>query len=166
MMIGPAPMTRIDSMSVLLGSFVKLLLSESIFVSRSAFLHHSHKPVEEVSHIVRPRARFRVPLEAKRGLVGEREPLQRAVEERYVGNARGRRQRRRIDGEAVVLAGDQHLSGILVEHRMVGAMMAEFHLQRLPAHCQAEELVAQANPERRYARVEKLADRADRVIAG
>src|SRR2546430_5473456 len=201
MMIGPAPMMRMLSISVLLGILVKLLrgpaaslfrrsalavhqctisglapgrlaagplatLSESLFVSPLALFHHPDKPVEQISQIVRPRARLRVPLEAERWLVGEREPLQRAIEERDVGNARGGRQRRRIDGEAVVLAGNQHLSGILVEHRMVGAMVAEFHLQRLPAHCQAEKLVTKADPERRYADVEKLADRADRVIAG
>ena len=68
---------------------------------------------------------------------GRPQALQRAVEERYVGNTRGGRQRRRVDGEAVVLAGDQDLTRILVEHRMVGAMVAEFHLERLPAHRQA-----------------------------
>jgi hypothetical protein len=56
-----------------------------------------------------------------------------------------------IDGEAMVLAGDQHLAGVEVLHRMVGAVVAELHLHGLAAGSQAHQLVAEADAEHRDA---------------
>jgi hypothetical protein len=47
-------------------------------------------------------------------------------------------QRRGIDGEPVVLAGDQHLPRVLVEHGMVRAVVAELHLERARARGEPE----------------------------
>ena len=49
---------------------------------------------------------------------------------------------------------------------MVRAVMAELHLERAPARREAEQLVAEADAERRHAAVDDLADRRDRVVAG
>src|SRR5262245_61076670 len=116
MMIGPAPMIRMLSMSVRLGT---LLL-----------LHQLHESIEQVSDVVRAGTRFGMALESEGRPVGPRNPLQAAVEQRHVRDTDGRGQRRRVDGEAMVLARDQHLSRITVEHRMVRAVMAELHLER------------------------------------
>ena len=75
-------------------------------------------------------------------------------------------QRRRVDGEAVVLARDQHLPGVAVEHRVVGAVVAELHLHRPRARRERQQLVAEADAERRHAGVDDRRDRADRVGAG
>ena len=54
--------------------------------------------------------------------------MQRAIEQRTVRRREPVRQARVIDREAVVLAGDHHLAGGEILHRVVGAVMAEFHL--------------------------------------
>src|SRR5438128_7453084 len=105
-------------------------------------------------------------LEAERRLVGQRNALQRAVEERNVRDTHVARQARRIDSEAMVLAGDQDLSRILVEHRVIGAVMAELHLHRLAATRHTEQLVTEADAEGRYAHADELANRIDGVVAG
>src|SRR6476661_5309063 len=136
MTIGPAPMIRMDSMSVRFGTSAPLF-------------HEPDEAIEQVTHVVRSRARFRVALEAERGLVGERDALQAAVEQRHVRDANVGWQRRRIDLEAVVLAGDEHLAGLLVEDRMVGAVMAELHFQRPRAAGEPEELMSETDAEGR-----------------
>src|SRR6266487_5608296 len=93
MTIGPAPMIRMLSMSVRLGTLT--------------LFHHFREPVEQIADVVRSRARFGVPLEAERGPVGASEALQAAVEERHVGRFQVRRERVRVDREAVVLTGDE-----------------------------------------------------------
>src|SRR5690349_11853847 len=146
MMIGPAPMMRIDSMSVRLG-----------IGSARALFHHLREPIEEIAEVVRARARLGMALEAERGFVGERKALKRAVEERDVRDPSVGRQRRRIDREAVVLAGDQHLAGVLVEHGMVRTVMAELHLERPASDGEPEQLMAQTDAEGRQAGREELA---------
>ena len=54
-----------------------------------------------------------------------------------------------LDGEAVVLRGDLDLAGPLVQHRLVGAAVAELQLEGLRPQRQAEQLVAQADAEDR-----------------
>ena len=69
-------------------------------------IHQRDEAVEQVADVVRPGRRLRVALEAERRPVGAREALQRAVEQRHVRRPQVRRQRRLVDREAVVLAGD------------------------------------------------------------
>ena len=93
-------------------------------------------------------------------------PCSDAVEQRDVRRRAVRGQRRRIHGEAVVLAGDHHAAGVEILHRMVGAVVAELHLHGLRAGGEAQQLVAEADAEHRHAAcVEDLADRLDRVVA-
>ncbi len=131
-----------------------------------AALHQLDEAVEQIPEIVRTRARLGVALEAERRLVGPGEALQRAVEQRHVRDARGCGKRRRIDGKAVILARDQHVPGVAVEHRVVRAVVAEFHLHRLRARGEAQQLLPEADAERRHAGVDDRADRADRIVAG
>jgi hypothetical protein len=68
--------------------------------------HQLDESIEQVGHVVRAGAGLGVALEAECRRVGAGDALQRAVEQRDVGAAQGRRQGRRIDSEAVVLASD------------------------------------------------------------
>src|SRR4051794_3313185 len=111
MMMGPAPMIRIEPRSARLGT------------SGAPRLHHLHELVEQIAEIVRTGARLRVSLEAECRAIGTRQSLQAAVEERDMGDAHVLRQRRAIHGKAMVLAGNDDLSGVLVEHRMVRAVV-------------------------------------------
>src|ERR1700752_2475143 len=116
MMIGPAPMMRMLSMSVRLG-IVRL--------------HQRHEAVEEVSDVMWSRRRFRVPLKAERRFVDTREALQRAVETTLVRGAQVGGQRLLVHREAVVLACDAYPAAVEVLHGVVGTVMAEFHLEGL-----------------------------------
>ena len=90
----------------------------------------------------------------------------RAVSEhRDVRDAHVLRQCRRIDGEAVILAGDDDLTRILVEHRMICAVMAELHLHRFRAGCESEQLVAATDAERQSAAIHEFATGLERVVA-
>ena len=109
--------------------------------------------------------RFRVALEAERRLVGAGKALQRAVEQRNVRDAAIGRQGGDIDRETVVLRGNQHLLGIEVLHRMIRAVVAELHLQRLGAGCQRHDLVPQADAEGGDAALDQFLGGGNRVIA-
>src|SRR6187200_3508900 len=65
----------------------------------------------------------------------------------------------------MILARDQHMPRVLVEHRMVGAVVTELHLHRPRTRREPEQLVAKTDAERRHAAVNKIADRPNRVIA-
>src|SRR6266705_263586 len=152
MTMGPAPMMRTLLMSVRLGT--------------PALLHQLCEAIEEIPDVVRPGARFGMPLKAKRRSIGACESLQAAVEERNVGGLEVRRKRVRVDREAVVLAGDDDRSALQILHRRVGAVMPELHLQGFRARGKTHELVAEADPESRNPGVDDFADRADCVVAG
>src|SRR5258706_15865271 len=109
--------------------------------------HHLAKAIEEIADVVGSGARLRVPLEAERRTIGARQSLEGAVEEGHVRGPEVCPQRRRIYGKTVVLAGDHHLPGIEVFHRMVRAMVAELHLERLRTRRKAHQLVAEADAE-------------------
>src|SRR5260221_17342 len=152
MPIAPAPMMSTLLMSVRLGTL--------------ALVHQSCEAIEEITDVVRPRARFGMPLETERRPVGARETLQAAVEQRHVRRLQIRRKRVRIDGEAVVLAGNDDRSARQILHRVVGAVMPELHFHGLRAGGKAHELVAEAEAERRSPGAEDFADRTGRVGAG
>src|SRR5689334_19705059 len=127
MTIGPAPMIRMLLMSVLFGIF-----------------HQLREAIEQVTDVVRPRAGLGMPLKTECGPVGAGKPLEETFEERNMRRPQGRRYGRRVDREAMVLAGNHHLPRIEVLHRMVRAVMAELHLQRLRAGGETHDLVAEA----------------------
>src|SRR5438477_8207119 len=103
MTIGPAPMMRMLSRSVLFGTV----------------FHHLGEAIEQISNVMRTRTRFGVTLKTKRWSVGAGKTLEGTVEERNVRRPQGRRNRGRVYGKTVILAGDDDLPGIEVLHRMV-----------------------------------------------
>src|SRR6266849_1480098 len=114
MTIGPAPMIRIDLMSL-----------------RFGIGHQFREAIEEISDVVRPGARLRMALETERWTIRPCQSLEGTVEERYVRRPEGFRYRGRINREAVVLTGDHYLPGVEVLHRVVRAVVAELHLECL-----------------------------------
>src|SRR6185503_12701351 len=157
MTIGPAPMMRMDLRSVRLGIRGLLFL----------LFHHLGEAVEEITDVVRTRTRLRVPLKTKRWSIRARQALEGTVEERHVCRTQVARDRSGVDGEAVILAGDDDAPRVEVLHRMVRAVMPELHLHGLRARGEPHELVAEADAEHgQPRRVEDLADRLDRVVAG
>jgi hypothetical protein len=132
----------------------------------SRVVHQGDEAVEQVADVVRPGRGLGVALEAERRLVDVRQALQRAVEQRDVGRPERRRQRLRIDREAVVLAGDRDPAAVEVLHRMVGAVVSELHLVGAGAAGQRHDLVAEADAEGRHAAVDAFAGGGDRVVAG
>ena len=87
--------------------------------------------------------------------IGPGETLDRPVEQRYVGHSKIRWKRIGVDRESVVLTGDQHLAGVHVLDRMVRPVMAELHLQRASARCQAHDLMPETDAEGRHSGVDQ-----------
>ena len=108
--------------------------------------------LEQVGAVVRPRPRLGVVLHAERRGVEDPEALAHAVVEVHVAHLGPPAQRVGVDGEVVVLAGDLHLAGGEVAHRVVPAVVAERELHRGAAEGAAEQLVAEADPEDRHLR--------------
>src|SRR3954454_6988780 len=159
MTIGPEPRMRIFSMSSLRGMRLDLL----------------KEPVEEVEAVVRAGAGLRVVLDRAARHVEEGEALDRAVVEVDVRQLRGAEVRlpahrlvagdrllaaRAEHGEPVVLRGDLDPPGLEVLDRVVGAAVAERELERLQPDGPAQQLVAEADAERR-ALADQAAQRRD-----
>ncbi len=92
------------------------------------FFHQSDKVIEQWRHIVWPRTCLWMTLESECRFVAALNALQRAIEQRFVGSLKVRRQAVTIDRETVVLTGYQNLAVGQVLHRVVGAMMTQLHL--------------------------------------
>src|SRR5665213_1877806 len=120
--------------------------------------------IKEGAHIVRTGARLRMPLKTKCRMLFESKSLQRAVKERAMRSTHGIGQRRLIHRKTVILACDEDAAGIKVLHRMIGAVVAELHLQRARAGSQTEELVPETDAEHRNVGRQKVAQRAHRVV--
>src|SRR5437870_4788009 len=75
-----------------------------------------------------------------------------------------RRQLGLIDREPVVLARDEYASGLELLHRVVRAVVSEFHLHRARAAREAEQLVAEADAEGRQVGDDQRAYRLDGVF--
>src|SRR6266487_5407024 len=86
-----------------------------------------HPAFENRPGIVRARARFGMELHGASALAREVEPFDRAVVQRDVCRLA---RIGRFDREAVVLRGDEHVSGRALEHGMVRAAVAERKLVR------------------------------------
>src|SRR5436190_21787252 len=98
---------------------------------------------------MRPGARLGMTLETEGGAIGPRQALEGTVEQRHMRRAQVVFDASGIDREAVVLARDDHLTGIEILHRMVRSMVAELHLERLRAGGEAHQLVSEADAEHR-----------------
>ena len=66
----------------------------------------------------------------------------------------------------MVLAGDEDALAVEIQDRVVGAVVAELHLDGAAAAGEPEELMAEADPEHRHAHLHDLADGGDGIITG
>ena len=113
--------------------------------------HIVNEFVKQIADILRAGAGFRVALEAEHGFVGQLDALQGAVEQGFVGNSCVGGQGVGIDGEAVVLAGDDDFAAVQVLHGVVRAVVAEVHFQGFCTDGEADELMSQTNAEDGFA---------------
>ena len=75
-------------------------------------------------------------------------------------------QRLAVDREAVILTADHHPARRKVLHRMVGAVMPVVHLAGRSTQRQRQHLMAEADPEGRYAGVHQFFQVGDDVLKG
>ena len=104
--------------------------------------HIVNEFVEQITDVLRTRAGFGVALEAEYGFVCQFDALQSVVEQGFVGNACVGRQSVGINGETVVLAGDDDFAAVQILYRVVGTVMAEAHFQGFCADGEADQLVS------------------------
>ena len=115
-----------------------------------ACIQHFDEAVEQVTCIVRSGTGFRVILNRKDRHVFMPKSLKCAVVEVDVGRFTACLfETFGFHRKAVVLAGDFHLSGVQVLHRLIAATVAEFELERIGTQRQAKQLMAQADAEYR-----------------
>jgi len=76
--------------------------------------------------------------------------LHRAVIQIDVRYFHIQRERLRVDGESVILRSDGHFAAAQILYRLVGAAMAEFQFECRAAEREAENLMAETNPEDRF----------------
>src|SRR3546814_453455 len=125
---------------------------------RSWSLQPTHKLLEQIEAVLRPRACLGVVLHAERLLARDADAAIRSVEQALVRFDHARGERRGVDREAVVHAGDLDHAVFGPLHRVVGAAMALVHLDRLRADGDAQHLVAEADAEQRNVAVEQALD--------
>src|SRR5688572_40263 len=99
--MGPAPMISIDLRSVrlgMLGASDRMRRSSRLLSGHAGpcglvFVHQCDEPIEQVINVMRTGTGFGMPLKAECRTIGTREPLQTAVEQRYMRHAHVRRER-------------------------------------------------------------------------
>src|SRR5260221_11909023 len=144
MTIGPAPMIRMDLMSVRLG-----MLASRAGGCRPV-VDQPHETLEKVVAVLRTGRGFRMVLHRKDRLALDLQPLIGVVEQRDMRGRGPGGQALRQDAEAVILAGDLDLAGGEGLDRMIGAAMADLHLGGPAPKCQAKQVLAEAGPEERH----------------
>src|SRR5215472_5536419 len=154
MTIGPAPMMRIDLMSVRLG------------IRSARLFHQVHESLKEVVAVLRAGAGLGVVLHGEDRLALDPQALVAAVEERDMCRLDVLRQALGDDAEAVVLAGDLDLAGLDVLDGMIGAAVTDRHFLRAPAERETEQLMAEADAEDRLPRLDQGLKRRHRVGTG
>ena len=127
--------------------------------------HIVNEFVEQIADILRAWAGFGVALETEHGFVGQLDALQGVVEQGFVGNSCVGGQGVGIDGEAVVLAGDNDFAAVQVLNGVVRAVVAEVHFQGFGTDGEADQLVSQANAENRFAAFHQFLYGFDGVVA-
>ena len=105
---------------------------------------------EQVVGVVRPGEASGWYCTQNTGLRGVLQTLDRAVVQVEVRHFDVVRHRCRIDGKPVILRRDLDLAGSQLLDGMVRAAVPELQLEGLRAHRQAEDLVAEADAERRH----------------
>ena len=91
--------------------------------------------------------------------------LQGIIEERTVRRPNVRGQAIFINGKTMVLTGDHDLAAVQILHRVVGAMMTDFHFYGAGTGRQAQSLVTQANAENRHLLFDEGLNGPDGIVA-
>src|SRR5882672_7015671 len=107
-----------------------------------------------------------MPLKAERRSVGTRDALQRTIEQRAMRGPQVAGQRGLVHRETMVLTRYQDSARVDLQHRMVGAVMSEFHFHGLGAARQSEQLMTQADTEHGDIGLEELRNGGDGIVAG
>ena len=92
---------------------------------------------------------FRVILNREDGQAAMTKALERAVIQVDVSGLQVARQFFEADSKTVILRGNFHFVGALIEHRLIGAPMTELQFESLSAQRQSEKLMSQTNAEHR-----------------
>lgn len=120
--------------------------------------------------VVRARRRLRVVLDGEDWVFAVFDAFDRSIVEVKVGHLKAIRTwyaaRLAADRKAVILRSDKYLPRREIANRMVPAAVSIRELHSLAAHCQAEQLMAQADAEDREVAVRQVSDRVDRVPNG
>src|ERR1039457_4640959 len=158
MTIGPEPITSTEWRSARFGIAAAFRL-----------LHEVAELAEQPGRVVRARGGLGMELHAEHRSAGQPQAFDHAVVQVDVADLGWPERRfetplrRHRDGEAVIVAGDQHPAGPQVLHRMVDAAVPEPELVGAQAEGPAENLAAQADTEQRNAGGEHRPHRLDRI---
>src|SRR5687768_13678526 len=127
-----------------------------------------HELEEEWPRVVRPWRRLGVILHGKDRLLAVLQPFHGAVVQIHVRYLERWGARYpflvALHGEPMVLRRDQDASGGKLLDRMIPTAVAVRHLHGRAAECQAQQLMAEANPKHRYAGGRDFPDRARCVL--
>src|SRR5450631_1141231 len=170
-MMGPAPIMRMLWRSVLLG--MELPSSRFLFdgiavagIRLDALDHQVHEMLEQQLQVVRTGTRLGMSLKTERRPVGARDALQRTVEQRAMRGPQVARQRGLVHRETMVLTRYQDPPGVDFQHRMIRAVMPEFHFHGLGTAGQSQQLMTEADTEYWDVGLEELRNGADGIVAG
>src|SRR5579864_587914 len=177
MTIGPEPMMRTRFRSVRRGMMLTLGWSRQALRSRLwtlagggnlvsgarlGAIDEFQEIVKQVVGVVRPRRCLRMILHREHGPLLVAKPLDGSVVQIDVSDFDVVRKRCRVHGKAMILRRDFDLASLQLLHRVVGAAVAELQLECLPAHRQAQNLMAETDAKYRNAGRHKRA----RVLDG
>ncbi len=105
------------------------------------------KLAEKVVRVVRAGRGLGMILHAENGMIAMPHSLDGLVVQINVCDFHVRRQRVRIDGEAVILRRDRDAPGRQVLHRLVATVMPELQFESFAAKSETEHLMPEANSE-------------------
>ena len=104
---------------------------------KATLLHDRQEPAEHVRGVVRSWSRFGVVLRTHDRSTNGLEGFHRSVVQILSRHPTTRRQRLRIDGEAMVLTGDGHDSRVDRSYRLIGPVVTELQFEGLCSESQA-----------------------------
>src|SRR5712691_1909172 len=139
----------------------------SFLVSRLPFsdsdiLHRMDEPFEEHIRVMGPGGGLGMKLRRQDWQCAMAEPFERAVVQVAVGLLDLGAEGFPIDRETVILRRNRDLAGSQVAHRMVRSAVTELQLEGFSSQGEAEQLMAEADPENRP-RADQLLQRMDRA---
>ena len=127
-----------------------------------------HELGEVGKGVVRSGRGLRVVLHGEERQLAMAHPFDGAVVQIEVGDLERGRARHPVRianyREAMVLGGDEHLTGAQIAHRMIAAAVAVGQLGRRSAEGEPDQLMPEADAERRQPRAGELANGVERVV--